>query len=642
MRRHQNWLKWILGIVVVAFIFIYVPAFLKPHGAGATPDDAIATVDGHAVLISTYQRNYNQQVQALRQAYGDQFNDQMIQQFGLGQRILQQLLDEEAVQAEARQLGIHVSDQEVIQRIMSFPAFQVNGQFMGTQRYEQFLRMQRPPIRPEDFEADIRKQLISEKLQTLVTGWVQVEDNDVEKEFTRRNEKVKLELSVFTANNFRNAVQPTDADIKAQFSADPEKYRIPEKRRVKFLALDGNALKARMTATPDEVAKLYEENKAMFSTPEQVRASHILFAFKDKDGKDKDKAAVKKEAETVLAKVKAGGDFAALAKQYSDDPSKDNGGDLDYFGRGKMVKPFEDAAWALQVGQTSGLVESEFGYHIIKLTDKKAAMNRTLDQVRPQLEDQIKQQKAQGEARKKADELASQIKTPADLEKVARNEGLAISDSGLFARDEPLAGLGFAPAVSAKAFDMQPNTVSDKLETQQGFAWINLVEVKPSALPTLDQVKDKVRDDVVRLKAVDVAKAKAATMAQAAKSNFAAAAKAAGVEVKTTDLITRGTALPEIGINQQVEDAVFKMKAGETSGPISTDNAVVVVHVKERQDAKPADFASGKDQLKDELRNQKQTEFFQAYMQKAREKFPPSYNQTALEAIFKQQSQGGR
>jgi len=314
--------------------------------------------------------------------------------------------------------------------------------------------------------------------------------------------------------------------------------------------------------------------------------------------------------------------------------SKDSGGDLDYFGHGKMVKPFDDAAWALEVGQTSGLVESEFGFHIIKLTDKKPAMNRTLDQVRPQLEDQIKSQKAQVEARKKGDELAGQIKTAADLDKVAKTEGLAISDSGLFARDEPLAGIGFAPAVSAKAFELQPGQVSDKLETQQGFAWITLVETKPSALPTVDQVKDKVRDDVVRLKAVDVAKAKAATMAQAARGNFAAAAKAAGVEVKTTELITRGTALPEIGINQQVEDAVFALKAGETSAPLSTDNAVVVVHVKERQDPKPGDFATGKDQLKDELRLQKQNEFFSAYMAKARDKFSLTYNQKAIQQIL--------
>jgi peptidyl-prolyl cis-trans isomerase D len=629
MRRHQSWLKWILGIVVIAFIFIYVPAFLKPHGVGATPDDAIATVDGRPVLVSTYQRVYNQQVQALRNAYGEQFNDQMLQQFGMGQRILQQLLDDEAMQAEARRLGIRVSDEEIKQRIMTIPAFQVNGQFMGSERYQLFLKSQRPPMQASEFENEIRRQLIGEKLQTLVTAWVQVDDKDVAQEFSKRNEKVKLELAVFTANQFRNTIQPTDAEIKAQFTADPEKYRIPEKRRVKYLSLDANSLKARMAATPDEIAKAYEDNKAMFSQPEQIRASHILFKTEGKD-----KAAVKKQAEAVLAKVKAGGDFAALAKQYSEDGSKDAGGDLDYFSRGKMVKPFEDAAWALEVGQTSGLVESEFGYHIIKLTDKKPAMNRTLEQVRPQLEDQIKGQKAQVEVRKKADEIAKEIKTPADLDKVARTEGLAVSDSGLFARDEPLAGLGFAPAVAAKAFELAPNQVSDKLETQQGFAWITVVETKPPALPPLDQVKDKVRDDVIRVKAVDVAKAKAATMAQSAKSNFAAAAKAAGVEVKTTEMITRGTALPEIGINQQVEDAVFKLKAGETSAPIPTENAVVVVHVKERQDPKPGDFETGKDQLKEELRQQKQNEFFSAYMSKARDKFPLTYNQAALQTIL--------
>jgi peptidyl-prolyl cis-trans isomerase D len=394
--------------------------------------------------------------------------------------------------------------------------------------------------------------------------------------------------------------------------------------------VDANTLKGRMTATPQEVQAAYEQNKAMFSTPEQVRASHILLKTEGKDA-----AAVRKQAEAVLAKVKAGGDFAALAKQYSEDGSKDAGGDLDYFGRGSMVKPFEDAAWALEVGQTSGLVESQFGFHIIKLTDKKAAVTRTFDQVKPQLEDQIKSQKAQAEAGKKADELASRIKTPADLDAVARTESLAVGDSGLFARDEPLAGLGFAPAVTAKAFELEVGKVSDKLQTQQGFAWITVVEVKPSAAPALDEVKDKVKDDVIRVKAVEVAKSRAATMAQAAaRGSFAAAAKTAGVEVRTTDAITRGSALPEIGINQQVEDVVFKLKTGETSGPISTESAVVVAKVKARQDVKPEDMAAGKDLLRDEMSQQRRGEFFAAYMNKAREKMTLTYNNEAIQQLL--------
>ena len=201
----------------------------------------------------------------------------------------------------------------------------------------------------------------------------------------------------------------------------------------------------------------------MYSTPEQIRASHILFKTEGKD-----EAAVKKQAEAVLAKVKAGGDFAALAKQYSEDGSKDAGGDLDYFGRGAMVKEFEDAAWALEIGKTTDLVKSQFGFHIIKLTDKKPAATRTITDVRLQLEDQIKSEKAQAEVTAKAATLAGQIKTAADLDTVAREQSLAVGDSGLFSRDEPLAGLGFAPMVSAKAFELEVGKVSEQLADRTG------------------------------------------------------------------------------------------------------------------------------------------------------------------------------
>jgi peptidyl-prolyl cis-trans isomerase D len=626
MRRHKGWLKWSLGIVVVMFVLLYIPSFLRPPDTVAA-NDAIATIGGRKVLVSSFQRAYVQQAQAMRSAYGDAFNEQMLQQFGLGQRILEQLINDEAVLIEAERLGLRVSDAELRQRIMTFPAFQQDGQFIGSERYRQLLASQRPPILPDQFEADIRRQILGEKLQALVTGWVHVDDAEVEREYRRRNEKVKLELAVFTAEGFKKTIQPTDAELKAQFDKDPEAYRLPEKRRVRFLSLDAAALKARQTATQQEIEDLYRRNQSMYSTPEQVRASHILFKTEGKD-----EAAVRKQAESVLAQVKKGGDFAALAKQHSEDEaSKATGGDMDYFGRGAMVKEFDEAVWNLQPGQiTQELVKTQYGFHIIKVADKRAALTRSVADVRPQLEDQIKTEKAQAEASRKADELAAKIKAPADLDRVAREESLAVGDSGLFARDEPLAGLGFAPAVAAKAFELEPNKVSEQLSTGQGFAWIVVTEVKPAALPTLDQVRDKVRDDVIRTKAVEVARQRAETMAKAARGNFAAAAKAAGVEVKTTELITRGSPLPEVGTNQAVEDVIFALKPGDTSAPIPTDNAVVVARLVERQDVKPEDMATGKASVADDLRQQRQNQFFGAYMTKAREKIgQPTFNERA-------------
>jgi peptidyl-prolyl cis-trans isomerase D len=630
MRRHKNWLKFSLVAVVGTFILLYVPSFLNSPGAGAAPGDAIATVGGRKITVDTYRRAYQTQVQALRNAYGASLNDQMLKQLGIGQRIVQQLIDEEAVLVEARRIGLTVSDAELRERLLRLPDFQENGQFVGEARYRAVLRMQRPPRTPGDFEDELRKVLTIEKLQGAVAAWVRVSDSEIEEEYRRRNEKVKLDLAIFTANQFRAGIQPTDAELQAQFTAHPDTYKMPEKRRVRYLSLSAEALRARMTVTPQEIEAKYKQNSQTYSMPEQIRASHILFKTEGKDA-----AAVTKQAEAVLAKVKAGADFAALAKQFSeDDQSKANGGDLDYFGRGAMTPEFEEAAWALEAGKTSGIVKSPFGLHIIKLTDKKAAATKTLAEVRSQIEDQIRWEKAQAETNKVGEEIAKEIKEASDLDRVAKARSLTVGDSGLFSREEPLAGLGFAPAVSSEAFTMEQGKVSGMLRTTQGIAFITLAEIKPSYAPKLDEVKDKVREDVIKTKAVEVAKSKAAGMAQAAKGNFAAAAKAAGVEVKSTDLITRSAALPEIGVSGAVDDAVFALKAGETTPPISTENAVVVARVKERQDFNPTEFQAAREGIRGELLQARRGQFFSAYMGKAKGKMQIEFNGEAIRTLL--------
>jgi peptidyl-prolyl cis-trans isomerase D len=458
---------------------------------------------------------------------------------------------------------------------------------------------------------------------------MRVSDSEVDEAYRKANEKVKLDLALFTANDYRKGITPTDAELSAQFSAHSESYKVPEKRRVRYLSIDADALKAKETATPAEVQQRYQANAQMYSTPEQVRASHILFKT---DGKND--AAQMKKAQDVLAKIKGGADFATLAKQNSeDDGSKVNGGDLDYFGKGTMFKEFEDAAWALKVGQVSDIIKSPAGLHIIKLVDRKAAATKTLAEVTPQLEDQIKTEKAQTTAQKLADDVSKEITAPADLDKVARARGLSVGDSGLFARDEPMAGLGFAPSVAASAFTLELNKVSGLLRTNTGFAFIALGEIKPPYVPQLNEVKDKVREDVIRLKALDLAKAKAASVAKAG-GDFAGATKAAGGKLQTTEFIPRNSPYPEIGVNGAVDAIAFNLKKGETSAPIPTDNAVVVVRVADKQDIDQAKMLTDRGNTRDQLLNQKRQEFFTAYMAKARQKMKTSFNEAAIRTIL--------
>ncbi|PYR29338.1 MAG: hypothetical protein DMF92_12150, partial [Acidobacteria bacterium] len=465
MRRHKNWLKWSLALVCLAFVIFYIPDFLRGSGADAASGDTIAKVEGHEITGGEFRRTYQAQLQAYRSAYGGNMSEQLLKQLGIEQQILQQMVDEQAALAEGARLGVEVSDEEVRQRIFATPAFQENGQFIGDQRYQQLLRMQRPPMIPAEFEDGIRRSLTVEKLRTLLGGWLSIPDNEIDQEYRRRNDKVKLAVVSLTTDSFRTRANATDAEVASYFDAHKPDFKMPEKRKIRYLLIDIDALRTKTVVPPADVERAYNDGIEQYTTAEQVRASHILLKTEGKDD-----AAVKAKAEDVLKQSKAGADFSELAKKYSEDEaSAKNGGDLDYFGRGRMVPEFDQAAFAMQPGQTSDLVKTQYGYHIIKLVDKKPATTRTLADVRQQLTDQLAYERAQAQAADLAQTLEQQVRKPADLDKVAKAQGLAVQESGFFARDEPILGLGPSPEASTRAFNMKQGEVSGTVRTSRGF-----------------------------------------------------------------------------------------------------------------------------------------------------------------------------
>ncbi|HKY21585.1 MAG TPA: peptidylprolyl isomerase [Vicinamibacterales bacterium] len=630
MRRHKHWLQWSLVVVVLAFIALYFPEFVGPAQTLRPSGDRLATIDSRAISVADFRRRYLAQMRDMQARYGGKLTDELLQQMQIPQQVLQQMIQEKAEISEAERAGITVSDAEVRAQIMAFPGLQEKGQFIGEERYRQLLQQQNPPLTPADFEQSVRESLMLDKFRAGLTEWMSVSDADVEREYKRRNEKVVLDVVAILADNFKAQVTPSDADISSHFDGNKESYRVPDRRKIRFVRISAADLAGTIKVSRADVERVYNERLGSYTTPEQIRASHILLTTEGKQD-----AAVRTQAEQVLKAVKAGGDFAALAKKHSQDASNaQQGGDLDYFARGRMVPAFETAAFALKPGETSDLVKTEFGYHIIKVTDRKPAIVRALSEpdVYKEIETQLLREQAEQQTVKVAAAIAAEAKTPQALDRAAAAHGLKVEESGFFARGGMIEGLGPQSAVSTAAFELADNTVSAPIAGPIGQVVFTVSSKQDSYLPKLDEVRSRVRDDVIATRAVALAKQRADTLAAQLKTapNFQAAAKSAGLEAVTTNPVARDAVIPNIGRSPEIDAMAFSSPVGTVSGAISTPQGAAIVKVASRQDVNPADYAMARDKFRAELLNERRSRFYQTYMDKAREKMKVDIDPEAL------------
>ena len=631
MRRHKNWLKWSLGLVVLAFVIFYIPDFLTGRTGELAAIDTVAVVEGREISSIEFQRTYLAQLQAYQAAYGGSLNDRLLRQLGIDQQILQQLVDEYAAFAEAERLKIQVSDEEVRQRIILFPAFQENGVFIGEQRYRQLLGMQRPPLMAAEFEGGVRRALAVEKLRAAVSGWLSISEAEVEQQYRRINEKVKLAVVSFPAESFRDEATVSDDDVAAYFEAHREDFRIPEKRQIRYALIDVEALRTKLVVPPADIERFYNDNFDEYSTPEQVRASHILLTT---EGKEED--AVRKTAEDLLAKAQAGADFAVLAEQYSEDQgTATTAGDLDYFERGRMVPEFDAAAFALEPDQISELVQTQYGFHIIKLTDKKPGTVRTLEEVRPEIVEELSAERAQTQAADLAEKMTREVSTPADLEAATTAEGLTLEETGFFARDEPILGLGASQELAYRVFELDPGEVSEMVPTARGYVMAALVAKVDAYIPELADAEERVRDAATLQEARELAQQRAEAVVARLKgaSNFEGTAKANGLEAQTTELIARDSPVPLLGTAPQVIEAAFALPQGAVTDPIATDTGMAIVKVLEKEEVTPEALAENLDGFREEMLADRRNRFFDAYMAKARQSMDIQLNRETIQRI---------
>jgi peptidyl-prolyl cis-trans isomerase D len=637
MRRHRRWLYIFLWLVIAAFIILYIPA-LTTKGQGM-PGETVVNVGGLPVSVGEFQRTYYRQRQMYDRLYQGRLDENTLRRLGLEEQVLEGLVTDRLVELEAKRLGVTVSDEAVARSVATSPEFQDDGRFIGTAEIRRRLDLQ--GLSEEDFELSLRRQLLRQSLEGLVGGAASVSDAEVEQEFRRRTEQVKIEYVLADAARYKEGVQPTESEIVARFEARKEAYRIPERRVLSYVLLDRATLQPQVAVTDRDIDLYYQDHREEFRQEEEACASHILVKVKAGEaGEGHPETEARQIAQGILDQVKAGGDFPALAKKFSEDQgSAQNGGDLGCFPPGRMVPEFDDAAFALAPGQVSDLVKTSFGYHIIRLASKHESTVLPLAQVKERIRASVTDRKVRDLGELKSQAIADALARGKSLEEAAKGQGLTVQKSAPFARGETPPVLS-SPVLVARAFEMKPGQAEKEgFALPQGAAFVSLLEIQPARVPEFKEVREKVRADLVDEGAY--ARAREAAVGVRAKAEtlgLEKAALAAGLVRKETPALTgRGQALGDLGSGGTLDEVAFSLPEKTTSEPVRTASGWAVLRVLEKKPFDATEFAKQKGQIAASLRQQKQAELFRAFVTAARDRYEVTRNAQAYRRALGQE-----
>lgn len=639
----------LLTIICVLMVITLVPGFGSSDffGMNGPAKGVVATVDGNDITTLEVQREAKQRIQQQFPKGGSQAS--MLLPFFASQAA-EQLIQREAIVAEARRLGLHATDEDVrdeIQHGRYAEIFFPNGSFIGQAAYEE--RLQQANLTIPQFEDGLKQEILIEKLRALVAGSAIVTDTEVRDRFEKQNTKVKFDYAVLRKDDILKSLHPTDAELKAYYDQHKQQYAnsIPEKRKVSYVLVDTSKLQADAKVSQQELQTYYDQHRDEYRVPEQVNVRHILIKtpLPGPDGKVDQKGmdAARQKAQDVLKQLKAGGNFADLAKKYSEDTaSAKDGGSLGWIQRGRTVPEFEKVAFSLPKGQTSDLVQSSYGFHIIQVEDKQDAHLKTLDEVRAQIEPILKQQKANQAADAEATTVLNQART-LGLDKAAANKGLTVVNTDFVSRTDSLPGLGNSTQFMDAVFNEPDKSPPDEVQLQQGYAIFNLQAIKPPATPSFEEIRSRVESEFKNDRSTTLLAQKTRELADRAKAehDLKKAAKESGATMKTSDFVLPDGQVPDLGSMGGPAAVAFTLKPGEISGPVDTSTDGAVLQILERQEPTEQDYTAKKDQIRDTLLQQKQGELFEMFVTSLREHMEKSgkikVNEQELKSLTKQQ-----
>lgn len=607
MRDNIKHLAWLLWFVIAAFIAIEFSIF-GGSSASVTGETA-AALGSYDVRWGELERAHRNLQDQYRSQFGDQFNAELAEQLQLKRQAMEQLFNSKILLAEARRLGLQVSDEELREQILDLFRDE-QGQFIGQEAYERWTTQSFGG--PSAFEQQVREDLLRQKLLDALSQSVFVSEADVERRYREDVERASIRYLQLPLDRFAEEARADQESLERYYEEHREQYRLPEQRAVDYLLVDKGVLRARMEIPEEELRGYYDQNPQEFSREEQVRARHVLL----RTGGERTAEEARAEMEAIRRRIEGGEDFADIARDVSEDPgSGAQGGDLGFFGRGRMTPEFEEAAFGAETGELVGPIETPFGIHLIEVTERREGGSVPFEQARENVRSRLAAERLEARATELAAELRSRLAEVPEGEVRERMQALAEEDPAVrfettaaFGQGDVVPGIGRAPELDTAAFALSEGELAEGVvEVPRGPMIVRLAEVREARVPDLAEVEARVRREVERERQQELATARLQEIRRslAGEMTFEEAAAELGVEpVEPPELGAEG-AIQGLGSVPAINQAALAAEEGEVVGPLETPQGAVLFEVTERKGFDPEELAARRDEIRAELVEQR-------------------------------------
>ena len=613
MRKNVKSLAPILWLVIAAFI---VAIFAVWGGAGrlgeARSANTIASVGKVRISADHYHTVLMQRLEQMKKEFKD-LDRKFIQQIGVPQQVLEQLIQQTLLLQVAQDLGLEALDEEIRQKIISYPVFQKDGKFIGFEEYKKILEWNRISI--SEFEENLRREVILQKVVQVLTASTPVTQEEIWENYKNENESAKLEYAFIENDDVELEDEPGAGEIQKFFEENREKFKIPEKREGEYIFFKTEDLKSEIELTEADIEKYYKDNLSQFEEPEKVKVSRIYIPY---EGKEEEM--VKAEAEIILEKINKGEDFGELAIKHSKDEKVSESGDWGYYDWNRLSPQEKEKINMLTSGETSLVLELEDGVSLLKVTEKQPAVVKVLEEVKDRIKSILEEEKARALAEEKVVYLRKNAQKEKSLDVAAQKIGLKVKKSGFLAEGDTIEDIDPSGSLSRALFELKEKEITVPVYTYKGLGIAQLEKIEDPRLADFEEVKDEVKEDILKIKKKEKAQEKLKKVqSQLPKQSMEEVAEESKLEYKSVEEFKRGQYLSIIGENEEIDELAFSLPLKEASDPVEFENGFVTVQVLDRKEVTPEDFEKNKKEQREKFVETKKNKLFLSLISKMRE-----------------------